>query len=216
MRKDRRSRRICRPTSQASPQRRSADFARDHAGAEGERKRPASFPPEGKIGNDVGARGRLPLCRPRARNMARTRRSTIALPAAASGAFGGRYSKRSRRLPSRRNKPRWRAATSRFTAAPAADKGRRISGDWALILSLPKDQGRPQQQIHAIVDADRSPWVLVLTPVNTADRIMAREWVSLIPGSKDLLADPFGLRRLRHRCVSRLPQSGENRAGHRG
>jgi hypothetical protein len=33
----------------ASPQKRSADFARDHACAEDERKLPASFPPEGRL-----------------------------------------------------------------------------------------------------------------------------------------------------------------------
>jgi hypothetical protein len=48
---------LCRQTNRALPQRRSADFERDHAGAEGERKLPAWFPPEGKIGNEAGARG---------------------------------------------------------------------------------------------------------------------------------------------------------------
>ena len=63
----------------------------------------------------------------------------IALPAGASGESGSKYSRRLRRLPSRRNKPRWIAVMSRLAAAPAAEKGGRISGDWALILSLPKD-----------------------------------------------------------------------------
>jgi hypothetical protein len=59
--------------------------------------------------------------------------------------------------------------------------------------------------------------VLILTPGNTADCIMAHECVSLIPGIKELLADPFGkLRRLRHRCVSRLPQTAENPSRHPG
>ena len=52
--------------------------------------------------------------------------------------------------------------------------------------------GGRNSKIHAIVDADRSPSVLILTPGNTADCIMAQECVSLIPGIKELLADPFG------------------------
>jgi transposase len=57
----------------------------------------------------------------------------------ASGASGRKYSRRLLLLPSRRNKPRWTAVMSRLTAAPAAEKGGRISGDRA-------HQGRPQQQ----------------------------------------------------------------------
>ena len=45
--------------ARAPPQTRSADFAPDRACAEGERKLPASFPPEGKIGNEADTRGRL-------------------------------------------------------------------------------------------------------------------------------------------------------------
>jgi hypothetical protein len=44
-------------------------------------------------------------------------------------------------------------------------------------------------KIHAIVDEDRSPWGLMLTPRNTAACVMAQECVSLIPGIKQLLAD---------------------------
>jgi transposase len=50
-------------------------------------------------------------------------------------------------------------------------------------------KGGRNSKIHAIVDEDRSPWVLILTPGNTADCIMAQECVSLIPGIKELLAD---------------------------
>jgi hypothetical protein len=39
---------LCRQTNRALPQRRSADFERDHAGAEGERKLPVGFRPKGK------------------------------------------------------------------------------------------------------------------------------------------------------------------------
>jgi transposase len=44
-------------------------------------------------------------------------------------------------------------------------------------------------KIHAIVDKFLRPWVLILTPGNTADCTMAQECVSLIPGIKELLAD---------------------------
>jgi hypothetical protein len=47
--------------ARACTQRRSADFEWDHGCAEGARTFPASFPPEGKIGNEAGARGRLSL-----------------------------------------------------------------------------------------------------------------------------------------------------------
>jgi transposase len=50
-------------------------------------------------------------------------------------------------------------------------------------------KGGRNSKIHAIVDEDRSPSVLILTPGNTADCIMAQECVSLIPGIKQLLAD---------------------------
>jgi len=67
---------------------------------------------------------------------------------------------------------------SRLAAAPAAEKGGRISDDWALILSeahqmplmrgeLPKDEGGRNSKIYSIVDEDRRPGVLILTPGNT-------------------------------------------------
>src|SRR5580704_2772166 len=90
-----------------------------------------------------------------------TRRSTIALPAGASGASGRRYSRRLRRRPSRRNKPRWIAAMSRFTAAPAAEKG-------AEFQAIGFTKGGRNSKIHAIVDAFLRRWVLILTPGNTA------------------------------------------------
>lgn len=50
-------------------------------------------------------------------------------------------------------------------------------------------KGGRNSKIHAIVDEFLRPWVLILTPGNTADCIMAQECVSLIPGIKELLAD---------------------------
>jgi hypothetical protein len=52
--------------------------------------------------------------------------------------------------------------------------------------------GGRNSKIHAIVDADQRPGVLARAPGNPADCIMAQECVSLIPGIKELLADPFG------------------------
>jgi len=45
------------------------------------------------------------------------------------------------------------------------------------------------RKIHAIVDEFLRPWVLIVTQGNTADCVMAKECVSLIPGVKQLLAD---------------------------
>jgi transposase len=50
-------------------------------------------------------------------------------------------------------------------------------------------KGGRNSKIHAIVDEFLHPWVLILTPGNTADCVMAQECVSLIPGIKQLLAD---------------------------
>jgi transposase len=50
-------------------------------------------------------------------------------------------------------------------------------------------KGGRNSKIHAIVDKFLRPWVLILTPGNTADCTMAQECVSLIPGIKELLAD---------------------------
>jgi len=71
---------------------------------------------------------------------------------------------------------------SRFTAAPAAEKG-------AEFQAIGFTKGGRNSKIHAIVDAFLRPWVLILTPGNTADCVMAQECVSLIPGIKELLAD---------------------------
>jgi hypothetical protein len=117
---------LCRQTNRALPQRRSADFERDHAGAEGERKLPAWFPPEGKIGNEAGARGwlgRLPegVRPPQDDRFARWRRGIWQTIFAAAAAPSG--------LPKQAALVR---PIARRTVAPAAEKGGRISGDRAL------------------------------------------------------------------------------------
>jgi transposase len=50
-------------------------------------------------------------------------------------------------------------------------------------------KGGRNSKIHAIVDERCRPWVLVLTPGNTADCVVAETCVSLIPGIAELLAD---------------------------
>ena len=50
-------------------------------------------------------------------------------------------------------------------------------------------KGGRNSKIHAIVDEFLRPWVLILTPGNTAECTLAQDCVSLIPGIKELLAD---------------------------
>ncbi len=49
-------------------------------------------------------------------------------------------------------------------------------------------KGGKNSKIHAIADKFRRPWVLMLTPGNTADCVMAKEGVGLLPGLWELLA----------------------------
>jgi transposase len=49
-------------------------------------------------------------------------------------------------------------------------------------------KGGRNSKIHAIVDEFLRPWVLILTPGNTAGCTLAQDGVSLIPGIKELLA----------------------------
>jgi transposase len=64
---------------------------------------------------------------------------------------------------------------------------RRKRGAQAQAIGVTK--GGRNSKIHAVVDALCRPWVLVLTPGNTADCVMAEACVSLIPGVTKLLAD---------------------------
>jgi len=60
-------------------------------------------------------------------------------------------------------------------------------GAWKQAIGVTK--GGRNSKIHAVVDEFCRPWVLVLTPGNTADCVMAEACVSLIPGVMQLLAD---------------------------
>jgi transposase len=64
---------------------------------------------------------------------------------------------------------------------------RRKRGAQAQAIGLTK--GGRNSKVHAVVDDLCRPWVLVLTPGNTADCVMAEACVSLIPGVTQLLAD---------------------------
>ena len=71
---------------------------------------------------------------------------------------------------------------SKRIAALAAEKGGVGTGDW-------HHQGRAQQQDHGLVDKLCRPWVLILTPGNTADCTVGRACVSLLDGIAELLGD---------------------------
>src|SRR5262245_60226243 len=114
--------------------------------------------------------------------MARIRRCTTASIAGADAEFGSKSSRRWRDRRSRPSKWRWTARTSKRTAAPAAEKGGGGTGDR-------RHQGRPEQQDSWAADKLCRPWVLILTPGNTADCTVAPACVSLLDGIRELLGD---------------------------
>ena len=73
---------------------------------------------------------------------------------------------------------------SKSTAAPVAERG-------AQAQAIGITKGGRNSKIYAVVGNERRrPWVLVLTPGNTADCVMAESsCVSRIPGVTKLLAD---------------------------
>ncbi len=107
------------------------------------------------------------------RNMGRPRRSTIASTAGVRREFGRASSRRWPNLLSRRNEWPSTARISKRIAALAAEKGGVGTGDW-------HHQGRAQLC---------RPWVLILTPGNTADCTVGPACVSLLDGIAELLGD---------------------------
>lgn len=82
------------------------------------------------------------------------------------------------------------ARTSRTRQQPCENPPlceRRKRGAQAQAIGVTK--GGRNSKIHAVVDDFCRPWVLVLTPGNTADCVMAEACISLIPGVTQLLAD---------------------------
>ena len=144
----------------ASPQRRSADFEWDHACA------------EGRLSLD-----RLPeRIRPPQDDL-QSLRPLERAGHLAEDIRGGSFSFKA-------------AGTSCIGFEPCQStplRQRRKRGAEFQAIGLTK--GGRNSKIHAIVDEFLRPWVLILTPGNTADCVMAEECVSLIPGIKELLAD---------------------------
>jgi transposase len=69
------------------------------------------------------------------------------------------------------------------TAAPAAEKG------GAAEQAIGITRGGRNSKLHALVDKLCRPWVIILTPGNTADCTVGPQCVSMVAGIKKLLGD---------------------------
>src|SRR6478736_6551078 len=116
------------------------------------------------------------------RNMGRPRRSTIASTAGVRREFGRASSRRRPNLLNRRNEWLSTARMSKRIAALAAEKGGVGTGDW-------HHKGGRNSKIHGLVDKLCRPWVLILTPGNTADCTVGTACVSLLDGIAELLGN---------------------------
>src|SRR5258705_13883496 len=116
------------------------------------------------------------------RNMGRPRRSTIASTAGVRREFG---------RPSSRRRPNLRTAGtngSRQHARQSASlRWRRKRGASKQAIGITK--GGRNSKIHGLVDKLCRPWVLILTPGNTADCTVGPACVSLLDGIAELLGD---------------------------
>ena len=117
------------------------------------------------------------------RNMGRPRRSTIASTAGVRREFGRASSRRRPNLLNRRNEWLSTARMSKRIAALAAEKG----GASEQAIGITK--GGRNSKIHGLVDTLCRPWVLILTPGNTADCTVGPACVSLLDGIAELLGD---------------------------
>jgi transposase len=116
------------------------------------------------------------------RNMSRPRRSIIASTAGVRRQFGRASLKlRPKRLSCRNEWPST-ARISKRIAALAAARG-------ASELAIGITKGGRNSKIHGLVDKLCRPWVLILTPGNTADCTVGPVCVSLLDGIKELLGD---------------------------
>src|SRR6266404_4576920 len=111
------------------------------------------------------------------RNMGRPKRSTIASTAGVRREFGRASSRRWPNLLSRRNEWPSTARISKRIAALASEKAIGIT------------KGGRNSKIHGLVDKLCRPWVLILTPGNTADCTVGPACVSLLDGIAELLGD---------------------------
>jgi hypothetical protein len=109
--------------------------------------------------------------------MVRTRQSTTGLPAGSRKGSGRRYSKRSLDRPQHPTRWPW---TQQPRQNPSMCYWRK-RGPAAQAIGDTK--GGRNTKIHAVVDDQCRPWVLVLRPGNTSDCVMAEPCVSLIVSS---------------------------------
>src|SRR3981189_2642068 len=116
------------------------------------------------------------------RNMGRPKRSTIASTAGVRREFGRASSRRWPNLLSRRNEGPSTARISKRVAALAGEKG---PSEQAIGIT----KGGRNSKIHGLVDKLCRPWVLILTPGNTADCTVGPACVSLLDGIAELLGD---------------------------
>src|SRR5216683_2688199 len=116
------------------------------------------------------------------RNLGRPKRSTIASTAGVRREFGRASSRRWPNLLSRgTNGPRQHAYQS------ASLRWRRKRGASEQAIGITK--GGRNSKIHGLVDKLCRPWVLILTPGNTADCTVGPACVSLLDGIAELLGD---------------------------
>src|SRR5258708_21405028 len=116
------------------------------------------------------------------RNMGRPRRSTIASTAGVRREFGRASSRRRPNLLNRRNEWLSTARMSKRIAALAAERG---ASEQAIGIT----KGGRNSKIHGLVDKLCRPWVLILTPGNTADCTVGPACVTLLDAIPELLGD---------------------------
>src|SRR4029453_18502724 len=117
------------------------------------------------------------------RNMGRPRRSTIASTAGVRREFGRASS---RRRPNLLPPPERMALDSTHVKAHrCAGGGKGGASEQAIGIT----KGGRNSKIHGLVDKLCRPWVLILTPGNTADCTVGPACVSLLDGIAELLGD---------------------------
>ena len=117
------------------------------------------------------------------RNMGRPRRSTIASIAGVRREFGRASSRRRPNLLNRRNE--MALDSTHVKAHRCAGGGKGGASEQAIGIT----KGGRNSKIHGLVDKLCRPWVLILTPGNTADCTVGPACVSLLDGIAELLGD---------------------------
>ena len=117
------------------------------------------------------------------RNMGRPRRSTIASNAGARREFGRASWRRRPNLLNRRNEWLSTARMSKRIAGAGGGKGGRRN------RRLASPRAGATARFTGLVDKLCRPWVLILTPGNTADCTVGPACVSLLDGIAELLGN---------------------------